>query len=245
MMISTVLFDLDGTLLPMDIESFMHAYFKEVGRVFSDIMEPDTFIKKLMAATNYMVKNLEPCKTNKEVFEEEFARLMGRDISDIMDRFIHFYSTDFKKLRQTVNPNPLCGEIINILITKGYDVVLATNPLFPRVAIEERVRWAGIEVKHFKTITTFEEMHFCKPNLEYYSEIVEIINNKPEHCLMVGNDVEEDMVARQLGMKTFLLDAYVINRTDSPPQVDYQGSYEDLLDFVRNCLPVLEEKDIK
>lgn len=241
-MIDTVLFDLDGTLLPMNMETFMQAYFNEVERVFSDLMEPKSFIKYIVKATNYMISNLEPNKTNKEVFEEEFARLMGGDISGFMERFIHFYSTGFKKLKSIAEPHPLCREIVNTLVEKGYDVVLATNPLFPRIAIEERIKWAGIDISSFKVITTFEEMHFCKPNLEYYTEIMEIINKEPERCLMVGNDVEEDMVASRLGMKTFLLNAYVINRSGLPPQVDYQGGYEELLHFVRNCLPELGVK---
>ncbi len=241
-MIRTVLFDLDGTLLPLEMEKFMKSYFAEVGRAFSDIMDPELLTDKIMKATEYMVKNLEPHKTNKEVFEEEFERLMGKDISGLMDRFLHFYSTDFKRIKQIVNPQPLCSQIISTLTAKGYDVVLATNPLFPRIAIEERMRWAGVEPHHFKVITAFEEMHFCKPNLEYYREIMEIINMEPQYCLMVGNDVEEDMVAGKLGMKTFLLDTFLIHRGSKLPEIDFRGDYENLLRFVNNHLPELEER---
>lgn len=244
-MIDTVLFDLDGTLLPMDMERFMKAYFEAVSKSFYDVMEPKAFIKNIMLATNYMVENTEPHKTNRQAFEEEFSRLMGCDINPLMGRFIDFYSTEFKKLKDTVSPQPqpLCREIVNILLYKGYDVVLATNPLFPQIAIEERIRWSGIEVGAFKAITTFEGMHFCKPKLEYYKEIMEIINKEPKNCMMVGNDVEEDMVASELGMKTFLLEDYIISRGSELPPIDYRGSYEDLYDFVRNRLPVLKEKD--
>lgn len=241
-MIKTVFFDLDGTLLPLDMEAFMNAYFQEVGRAFNSTMEPKVLINMIMKATEYMVGNLEPYKTNREVFEEELERLMGKDISTLMEKFLHFYATDFRNIRQIVSPEPICKKVVGTLVNKGYDVILATNPLFPRIAIEERVRWAGIETKVFKTITVFEEMHFCKPNLEYYKEIMEIINTEPECCLMVGNDVEEDMVAGQLGMKTFLLDKYLIKRNDNLPEIDYRGGYEELLDFVENCLPTLEEK---
>jgi len=242
-MIKAVLFDLDGTLLPVEIETFMNAYFQEVGRAFCDVMEPKKLIDIIMAATGYMVKNLEPDKTNREVFEEEFTRLMGKDISTLMERFLDFYATDFRDIERIIYPEPICSEVINILVSKGYDVILATNPLFPRVAIEERVRWAGIETRYFKTITTFEEMHFCKPNLEYYREIMEMINMEPQYCLMVGNDVEEDMVAGQLGMKTFLLDEYLIHRNDNLPEIDFRGGYSDLLNLVNNNLMPLEEKD--
>jgi FMN phosphatase YigB (HAD superfamily) len=123
-------------------------------------------------------------------------------------------------------------------------MVLATNPLFPRIAIEERIRWAGIDPDAFSLITAFEDMHYCKPQIEYYREILEIINKRPEQCLMVGNDAEEDMIARILGMKTFLLDAHLIKRAKALPPVDYMGGYSDLYNFVQNELPDLEEKAV-
>ena len=84
-------------------------------------------------------------------------------------------------------------------------------------------------------------MHYCKPQIEYYREILEIINKRPEQCLMVGNDAEEDMIARILGMKTFLLDAHLIKRAKALPPVDYMGGYSDLYNFVQNELPDLEK----
>ena len=87
-------------------------------------------------------------------------------------------------------------------------------------------------------------MHYCKPRIEYYREIMEIINKRPENCLMVGNDAEEDMVVHRLGMKTFLLDVHLIKRADKLPPVDYMGGYRDLYDFVLNELPVLEERAV-
>jgi len=230
--IDTILFDLDGTLLPMDIEKFMKAYFEAVGKKFYDVMEPKAFVKNIMLATNYMIENTEPHKTNQQAFEEEFSRLLGFDITHLMERFGEFYSNEFKGLKAAACEQPLCKDIITVLTKKGYDVVLATNPLFPQIAIEERVRWANIDVDVFKLITAFEIMHYCKPRIEYYKEIMEMINKEPECCMMVGNDVEEDMIAHRLGMKTFLLEDYIISRNADIPPVDYRGSYRDLYDLV-------------
>lgn len=237
-MIDTILFDLDGTLLPMDIEKFMKVYFDAVGKKFYDVMEPKAFAKNIMLATNYMVENTEPRKTNQQAFEEEFSRLLGFDISGLMERFGEFYSNEFKGLKTVACEQPLCKDIISSLMEKGYDVVLATNPLFPQIAIEERVRWANIDAEVFKLITAFEIMHYCKPRIEYYKEIMEIINKEPERCMMVGNDVEEDMIAHRLGMKTFLLEDYIISRSENIPPVDYRGSYRELYDLVEK-LPVI------
>lgn len=243
-MIDTVLFDLDGTLLSMDMERFMHSYFEAISKSFGKFAEPKALIKNIMGATEYMVCNTDGNKTNQRAFEEEFKRLMDCDIVPLMERFEEFYQTDFKDLKNIIYHQPICGKVVEILKDKGYEMVLATNPLFPRIAIEERVRWAGIDAKYFKTITSFEEMHYCKPRIEYYGEIMEIINKKPENCLMVGNDAEEDMVAHKLGMKTFLVDTHLIKRGDKLPPVDYIGGYRDLYNFVLKDLPVLEEKAV-
>lgn len=243
-MIDTVLFDLDGTLLSVDMEDFMHSYFKAVSKSFYKYAEPSKLIKNIIGATERMVQSTDSASTNEMVFEKEFKRLMGCDIAPFMERFEEFYTTDFKSIKNIINNQPLCKKIVEVLKDKGYEMVLATNPLFPKVAIEERVRWAGIDVDSFILITSFEEMHYCKPRIEYYEEIMEIINKRPENCLMVGNDVEEDMIAHRLGMKTFLLDTHLIKRGDKLPPIDYTGGYKDLYDFVLNELPALEEKAV-
>lgn len=243
-MIDTVLFDLDGTLLSMDMDKFMHSYFEGISNSFCRLVEPAALIKNIMSATRYMVENTQSDKTNQKAFEEEFERLMGYDIAPLMDRFELFYRTDFKKLESIAYNQPICSKVVDMVKSKGYEVVLATNPLFPRIAIEERVRWTGIDVNCFKTITSFEEMHYCKPQIEYYQEIMEIINKRPENCLMIGNDAEEDMIAHKLGMKTFLVDTHLIKRGDKLPPVDYIGGYQDLYNFVLNELPDLKEKAV-
>ena len=243
-MINTVLFDLDGTLLSIDMEEFMHSYFQAVAESFKGILEPKSLLENIMKATEYMVRNTEKEKTNQRAFEEEFERLLGCDIAPLMSRFEQFYRTDFKKIKSIARHQPLCAKVVKTLKDKGYEMVLATNPLFPRIAIEERIRWAGIDPDAFSLITAFEDMHYCKPQIEYYREILEIINKRPEQCLMVGNDAEEDMIARILGMKTFLLDAHLIKRAKALPPVDYMGGYSDLYNFVQNELPDLEEKAV-
>ena len=243
-MINTVLLDLDGTLLSVDMEEFMHSYFQAVAESFKGILEPKSLLHNIIKATEYMVRNTEKDKTNQMAFEEEFERLMGCDITPLMSRFEEFYRTDFKKIKSIARHQPLCAKVVETLKDKGYELVLATNPLFPRIAIEERIRWAGIDPACFSLITAFEDMHYCKPQIEYYREILEIINKRPEQCLMVGNDAEEDMIARILGMKTFLLDAHLIKREEALPPVDYMGGYSDLYNFVQNELPDLEEKAV-
>ena len=113
-------------------------------------------------------------------------------------------------------------------------MVLATNPLCPAIATQSRARWAGLTPEDFALITTYENSAFCKPNPDYYREILGKLNLKPEECLMVGNDVQEDMVARMLGMEVFLLTDCIINRDGTDISRFPNGGFDDLLAFLRS-----------
>ncbi len=121
---------------------------------------------------------------------------------------------------------------IDVLKLKGYQLVLATNPIFPIKAILHRINWAGFAPEEFSYISCFEKNHYCKPQIKFYEEVLSEIGKKPEECLMVGNDVQEDMVVHSLGVKTYLVEDHLIHRTDEPIVVDYRGSYEAFYEFV-------------
>ncbi|NLL18909.1 MAG: HAD family hydrolase [Clostridia bacterium] len=230
-MIKAVLFDLDGTLLPMDTDLFLQEYLKLLSQTTAPYIEPEHFVSELMAATFKMIANREPDKTNEAVFIHEFFSATGLDPAIMMPVFEKFYQTDFCRLAEFFNPDPLVPTIIESTMGK-YKVVIATNPVFPEIAIKERLRWLGIDSFAFALITAYENMHFCKPHVEYYLEIAEKIEVKPEECLMVGNDVDEDLVAGKIGMQTFLVDTYLINRTNRDYVTNYQGSLKDFYTFI-------------
>jgi hypothetical protein len=46
-----------------------------------------------------------------------------------------------------------------------------------------------------------------------------------------GYDVQEDLVAGKLGIKTFLIRDNIIHRTDEQIYADYIGYYDDFLNF--------------
>jgi FMN phosphatase YigB (HAD superfamily) len=110
--------------------------------------------------------------------------------------------------------------------------VLATNPLFPAVATESRIRWAGLSPEDFELYTTFENSRYCKPNLAYYEDILATLSVSGEECVMVGNDVEEDMIAERLGMKTFLLTDCLINKNGEDISKWAHGGFEELKEFL-------------
>lgn len=231
-MIDTILFDLDGTLLSLDMQRFAEIYFTEMGNMFKDMMDPKLLVKYIWTATDEMIMNTE-YKTNEEVFMNKFQQLIGGDISKYRERFDNFYDTLYLKTRESVQNQSIIKESIELLKKKNYQLVVATNPLFPRKAIHRRIEWAGLDLNDFSYITSYEDNHYCKPQLHYYKEILEVIGKRPEQCIMVGNDVQEDLVSLKLGLKTFLIRNHIIHRTKDEIDSTYEGFYEDFYDFVK------------
>jgi len=106
--------------------------------------------------------------------------------------------------------------------------------LFPRKAILHRINWAGLKPEDFIYISSYEKNHYCKPQIKFYEEILKDIGKSAEKCLMVGNDVQEDLIAGKLGMKTFLITDHMLHRTKEVVKTDYEGSYKEFYDFACN-----------
>lgn len=231
-MLDTILFDLDGTLLPMDMEAFEKLYFSSMSSYLGDLISPKELVNSIWSSTKAMVQNIE-YKTNEEVFMENFKNRIDGDIEVYKERFDKFYDTEFLKVKEAVFESELMQKSVKTLKDKGYKLVIATNPLFPLKAILHRIRWAGFDPSEFEYITNYEKNHYCKPQLKYYEEILSDINKKPEECMMVGNDVQEDLIAGKLGLKTYLIKNCLLHRTEDEIAADYQGSYEDFYNFVK------------
>jgi len=174
-----ILFDLDGTLLQIDLEPFMEEYFSLLAPKFAHACEPRRFVQELTASVLAMVGNTDPSKTNMEAFCDDFFPKFGVTRDEWMPLFERFYAVDFPGLRRHSRPNPLAAEVVSAAVERGYLTVLATNPVYPRVAILERLSWAGLSPNLFGLVTTYEEMHFCKPHPQYYHEICSLIGCKP------------------------------------------------------------------
>lgn len=226
-----ILFDLDGTLLPMDVDEFTRYYFGFLARKLAPYgYESEKLIKAIWAGTAAMVNNDGSCK-NEEAFWQCFNRIYGRDCRKDEAVFVDFYKNEFNRAAEVCGVLPEADGIIKKLKSR-YHLILATNPLFPAVGTENRIRWAGLDKNDFELITTYENSTFCKPNLDYYREILEKIGAKPQECLMVGNDVGEDMCVSELGMDAFLLTRCLINKDNVDISKYPQGTLSDLLDHL-------------
>jgi len=233
MAIKAILFDLDGTLLPMDQEEFTGYYFRLLARKAAPLgYEAKQLTDGIWAGTAAMVKNDGSC-LNREAFWNKFAEIFGEEARAHEPMFDEFYANEFQQARSVCGRNVEARQIIDLCKNLEYRVILATNPLFPAVATLSRIRWAGLEPEYFEHITTYENSHYCKPNPAYYREILEYIGCAPEECVMVGNDVEEDMVAASsLGMRVFLLTDCLLNPKNREIDQYPHGSFQDLMTFV-------------
>ena len=231
-MIDTVLFDLDGTLLPMDQEVFAKAYIGGLAGVSAAHgYDPSAMAKAILAGTVAMAKNGGGA-TNEEVFWQKMSELLGERIFGDVHIFDEFYRTDFQKIQSLCGYTPLAAKTVEAIRTKGFRVALATNPLFPKVATDSRIRWAGLDPKAFELYTTYETSYHCKPNPDYYWEVADALGVRPEECLMVGNDADEDMVAQTVGMRVFLLTDCLINKSGRDLSGFPKGDLQDLLNYI-------------
>lgn len=233
-MLTTILFDLDGTLLPMDQEAFVKDYLNRLAAKMTPYgYDPQKLIKAVWRGTGAMVAN-DGRKTNEAVFWEVFAETVGRDALNDLPLFNEFYEKEFQEGRHICGFQPAAAETVRSLRAMGYRTVLATNPLFPPTATQSRVRWAGLLPEDFEFITTYDNSHFCKPNPDYYREILGKLNLNAGECLMVGNDVREDMIAQSLGMRVFLLTDCLINRDGRDISQYPYGSFPELMNHIRS-----------
>lgn len=232
MRIKTILFDLDGTLLPMDNDEFTKGYFKLLASKLAGFgYDPKSLVDGVWAGTAAMVRN-DGGVTNEEAFWKKFESIYGEKCVKDRPLFDEFYIKEFQNARSFCGFNSDAKDIVDFAKAKGFQVVLSTNPLFPSVATESRINWAGLGPSDFLLYTTYENSRFCKPNLNYYTEITKKLNCNPNECLVVGNDVDEDMIASTLGMKVFLLSDCLINKSGKDISNYPNGGFAELKTYI-------------
>lgn len=233
MKLTTVMFDLDGTLLPMDQDEFTKGYFKLLAKTMVPYgYGPEQLTNAVWAGTSAMVKN-DGRKSNEEVFWEKFSEIYGQKGLDDKPLFDSFYANEFQNAKDFCGYDPMAVEIVKQLKSMGIRVVLATNPLFPALATESRMRWVGLDPVDFEFYTCYENISYCKPNPEYYKEIIKRLGCKPEECLMIGNDATEDMIAETVGIKVFLLTDNLVNKENKDISVYPNGNFKQALEYIK------------
>ncbi len=195
------LFDLDGTLLLSDEENFYRKYFELVGEEFENIVNPKEFIDAIKEIIEKMIFD-DGSKDNYRRFMEKISQKFGKQAIEFEERFKTFYSNNFKLLKPLTKPNE---KLINHMRALDGIKVLATNPIFPEIAIKERMKWAGLQDNDFTLVTFMENSHYLKPNPKYFLEICEKVKINPQNCVMIGNDPKLDGACEKVGIKFVLV----------------------------------------
>lgn len=233
-MLKMILFDLDGTLLPMDQEVFTKDYFKRLAaKLLPHGYQAEMLVDGIWAGTAAMVKNDGQC-TNEEAFWRRFGQIFGEKALADKPIFDEYYQVEFQQVAEVCGCTPEAKETVEELKRRGYRLALATNPIFPKVATESRIRWAGLEPEQFELYTTYENTCYCKPNPAYYQDLLQRLGCQAGECLMVGNDVEEDMIAASIGMQVFLLTDCMINKKERDIAIFPHGSFAQLRQYLDN-----------
>jgi FMN phosphatase YigB (HAD superfamily) len=236
-MIDTILFDLDGTLLPLSQDDFIAPYFKGLSNVFVRLgLDPDTATKAVWAGTKAMVLN-DGAMLNSQRFWNTFAKTMELDIkrlAEIETATDDFYVGAFEAIVEgIIKPTQTPSRMIRSLRKReAFDVVLATNPLFPICAVESRLRCLGLTTGDFNLVTHYGNSTYCKPNLGYYREIFDKLDKSPQQCLMVGNNTVEDLCVSELGTETFLVTDFIENSDNTDYEPTYKGTLVELESFI-------------
>ncbi len=232
--IQAVLFDLDGTLVDVDMELFVPGYLRRLTEQMSDHVNPIRATQVLHQAVAAMFANTDASRTLEsilfEVLQAELALLPER-YTACLDRFCQ---DDLESLRPLVTGHPLSSQLIESSLAQGWKIVLATNPIFPRVVVDARLTWGELDGEAFHHVTAYETAHFCKPSPLFFEEILDLLQVPAETCLMVGNDTLHDLSASRVGMQTCLLTPWSIKRPGTCFKADWQGNHEELLSLIES-----------
>ncbi|MHB1340503.1 MAG: HAD family hydrolase [Coriobacteriia bacterium] len=224
-----ILFDLDGTLLDIDLRGFLDGYFRALAEasepLLRDGLDGDTLMAAIQTATGRMME-AHPGRTNLDVFAEEFLAVSGLDFYATWPVYERFYAEVFPTLQGASRPAEGAREVVETALSLGLGVAIATNPIFPREAVDHRLAWAGLADLEIPVVTSYETMTACKPLPEYFVQTATLLGLSPVDCMMVGDDRYLDMPAADTGMRTF----YVGTSADT--YADYRGTLAELTDLL-------------
>lgn len=226
-------FDLDGTLLPMDQDIFVKGYFGGLTKYFSTKgYDADVFMNALHTAVYKMFEN-DGSRTNETMFFEYFLPLINATRESVEPLFLDFYTNYFPQIiENTCGYNEKSGKLIKALKDKGYEIYILTNPLFPPVATQTRIKRAGIDLVDVKYVTTYDNSSFTKPNPKYFAEVMHKFNIDSKDVMMVGNDTREDMAALAVGVDCYIIEDDLINRDNVSLENVKHGSFDDFMVYM-------------
>jgi FMN phosphatase YigB (HAD superfamily) len=230
--IKAILFDLDGTLLEIEMQKYISIYAASLAACLHDLVAVDKTVDAIFSAIHALINRASGQASNAAYFHQHIAGRLGLDAELVERSFAGFLSDGLSILDPLMQPTSLARTLIEQSQERGITVVIATNPVFPEVVVESRLARAGLADFNFQLVTSYENCSRCKPNPDYFSDIMARLNLSAEACLMVGNDTKHDLAARKLGIPTFLVDTWLIDRCQGDFKSDLRGDHSALLEFI-------------
>lgn len=243
----TLLLDLDDTLLNTNVEEFIPAYFQALAAKLQPWVSADVMLPALMSGTQSMLANEDPSVTLQQIFDRAFYPKLGVEKADLQDALEDFYDNAFSRLQRMTSQRPGARELVDWALGEGYRIGIATDPLFPRKAVEERIRWAGLDPARFDLVSSYETFHFTKSHPAYYAEMLGRLGWPDGPILMVGDDLDRDLAcAQELGLPTYQIDGRPLASlkpvdAGRASRTNAHGSLTDLRDWLQTADPALLE----
>lgn len=237
-----VLFDLDGTLLQVQMHTFIPKYISAFHHCCQDLVSHQPLQEAMRAGIHLLLETQDGVCTNHQRLFDFVATQLGLDSALLQHRYADFLASNYEFLASEIEPLAMANALVEICTRAKIKVVLATNPVFPRSLIEARCRWGGIDVTAFDLVTSMENSRYCKPQLGYFYDLAAQLGLAPQNCLMVGNDTIHDLAAGETGMTTWLVDPWIMVRKGLNFTPHFRGNHEELRDFLLANLP---EKPLK
>jgi len=238
---TTILFDLDGTLLDVDMRRYIPAYVQGLADCVADTVSHEVASRTLLELVHELIQRDSGDESNNRWYLERAASRFGLDPDALQGRFAVWFSGGLTTLDSLMKPAPLARPIVESCLQRGQRVVIATNPVFPRPVIASRLRRAGLDDLDLTLITHSDNSRRCKPNPEYFYDILDNLDSTATECLMVGNDTSHDLAARRAGIATFLVDTWLIDRARGDFVSDYRGNHALLQAFLQQTTVVADD----
>ena len=157
-----ILFDLDGTLLPMHEQKFVDCFYQAlIDYILPTGASPEQVGEVLKGSLASVVAN-DGSRINRQVFADFYdTYYQSTGIYIDLAQMERFYAADFDaKVQASCGRDPEAAEAVSYIKSMGTQMIVATNPFFPRVATCARIRWAGLDPSDFLEITTYENYHY-------------------------------------------------------------------------------------
>ena len=244
-MIKAVLFDLDDTLLRLNLTAFIARYVAGTTRLLASVARTSPvalgvpYVRAFLAMD---AQDREDSLTNEQLFNRTMLETCGIPLDDpVIADLMSYYETQivpgFSGGLVAARPVPGARETIEAVHEAGLICALATNPTFSLDCDRARMGWADVSEDDFALISTYSNSTRCKPSVRYYQEFANQLGVRLDECLMVGNDAARDIVRPDCGLRT----AYVGHAR--PRDAVWRGPMERLARELPDLVAHLDERD--